>query len=41
MGFWTSRQIINYRKKEGIFKNNEFYIKWEEFINDPLYKKYF
>jgi hypothetical protein len=41
IGNWLSKQTINYRKKEGSFKNNEFYIKWTEFINDPIYKKYF
>jgi superfamily II DNA/RNA helicase len=41
IGNWLSKQTINYRKKEGIFKNNEFYIKWTEFINYDLYKKYF
>jgi hypothetical protein len=41
IGNWTSRQIINYKKKEGVLKSNEFYIKWTEFINDPMYKKYF
>lgn len=41
MGFWISNQTKNYRKKEGVLKNNELYIKWNEFINDPLYKKYF
>ncbi len=41
IGIWTSKQTKNYRKKECSFKNNELYIKWTEFINDGLYKKYF
>jgi len=39
LGNWISNQIKNYKKKIKIMKNNDIYIKWEEFITK--YKQYF
>jgi mevalonate pyrophosphate decarboxylase len=40
-GQWISNQQINYSKNEYIMKNQDIKKLWEEFINDPKYKKYF
>jgi superfamily II DNA or RNA helicase len=41
LGKWLSHQNINYINSEFIFKNKEIKIKWETFINNPKYNKYF
>jgi len=41
LGRWILHQIINYKKKTEIMSNESIYNKWTEFINDPLYEKYF
>jgi len=41
LGCWISTQSKNYNKKENIMNNEKIYNKWSNFINDPLYKKYF
>ena len=41
MDKWITRQITNYSKIEYIMKNDTIRLKWEEFINDIKYKKYF
>jgi hypothetical protein len=41
LGCWIFTQKINYKNKEKIMKNEEIYNKWNEFINDPMYLKYF
>jgi len=40
-GIWISSQQQKYKKKSQIMKNNKIYKMWNEFINDPIYKKYF
>jgi len=41
LGKWIGTQQTNYKNKINIMSNQEIYNKWTEFINDPLYKKYF
>ena len=41
LGSWSSTQITNYKKEEQIMKEPEIRKKWNEFINDNKYKKYF
>jgi hypothetical protein len=41
LGKFISHQIINYKKKVDIMKNNEIYNKWTEFINNEKFKHYF
>jgi hypothetical protein len=41
IGFWIYTQQQNYKNKENIMKIEEIYNKWNEFINDSKYKKYF
>jgi hypothetical protein len=41
LGNWVSAQQTNYNKKMKIMKNKIIYNKWEDFINDSKYKKYF
>jgi superfamily II DNA or RNA helicase len=41
LGIWISYQKTNYTKKQYIMKNQTIYRKWNNFINDPKYKKYF
>jgi superfamily II DNA or RNA helicase len=38
---WINTQNINYYKKQYNMKNQEIKKLWEEFINDPIYSKYF
>lgn len=38
---WYNSQIQNYNKKLQIMQDEEIYDKWEKFINDDKYKKYF
>ena len=38
---WIVTQQKNYKNKEKIMKNKEIYDKWTEFVNNPLYLKYF
>ena len=38
---WMSTQIINFKNKAHLMKNQEIYNLWNEFINDARYKKYF
>jgi len=38
LGLWIGTQQKNYKKKEGIMKNEEIYIKWTKFIDE--YKIY-
>jgi len=38
---WLYSQSRNYQKKTGIMKNKQIYDKWENFINDAKYQKYF
>jgi len=40
-GTWIGTQQDNYRNKTFIMKNEFIYKKWNEFINDNIYKKYF
>ncbi len=41
LGKWISHQNYNYSKKEHMMKNDIIRGKWEEFINDIKYNKYF
>jgi superfamily II DNA or RNA helicase len=41
LGKWVSTQVTNYNKKFKIMKTLDIYDKWTEFINSPLYLKYF
>jgi superfamily II DNA or RNA helicase len=41
MGIWLCCQVQNYDKKDRIMKDEDIRKKWEEFINDPEYNKYF
>ena len=41
LGGWITRQCLKYKNKEQIMTNQEIYNKWNAFINDPKYKKYF
>ena len=41
LGKWIGTQQTNYKNKINIMSNEEIYNKWNEFVNDPLYKKYF
>ena len=36
---WLSNQLINYKKKEQIMKNDEIYNEWTNFMNE--YQEYF
>ena len=38
---WISTQQKNYKKKQYIMSREDIKMKWEEFIGDPKYKKYF
>ena len=38
---WIQTQKQNYKNKQDIMKNESVYCKWTNFINDPLYIKYF
>ena len=38
---WIITQMMNYKKKQNIMKNDDIYNKWNEFINHEKYKKYF
>jgi len=38
---WMSTQIINFKNKAHLMKNQEIYNLWNEFINDIKFKKYF
>ena len=40
-GIWITRQIGNYKNRSGTMSKEEFRKKWEEFINDPKYSKFF
>jgi hypothetical protein len=41
MSRWIYRQYHNYKNKTSTMENIEVYNVWTEFINDPMYKKYF
>jgi len=41
LGTWTNTQQINYNKKKETMLNGKIYNKWNEFINNNKYKKYF
>jgi len=41
LGQWISDQIKNSKERKKIMKNDSIYNKWNEFINEPLYKEYF
>jgi superfamily II DNA or RNA helicase/CHASE3 domain sensor protein len=41
IGYWISDQIINYKNNQGNMKDENIRKKWERFINDDKYKKYF
>ena len=41
LGAWINTQENNYKKKINIMNNSEIYNRWNKFINDPLYLKYF
>lgn len=41
MGKWLSDQLLTYKKKERIMKNETIYKLWEDFIGDAKYKEYF
>ena len=41
IGKWITQQIVYYKKKDRIMKDDNISILWEEFINDIKYKKYF
>ena len=41
LGRWITKQQIDYNNKNKSMKNKEIHDIWTEFINDPLYKKYF
>jgi len=41
LGVWITCQCLKYKNKEQIMTNQEIYNKWNAFINDPKYKKYF
>jgi superfamily II DNA or RNA helicase len=38
---WIVHQVVNYKKKSEIMKNEEIYNKWTYFINDTKYSIYF
>jgi superfamily II DNA or RNA helicase len=38
---WISSQKDNYKTNDNIMKNKSYKKLWEDFINDPIYKKYF
>ncbi len=38
---WIYTQITNHKNKKKIMQNDNIYNKWNEFINNPKYKKYF
>jgi superfamily II DNA or RNA helicase len=41
LSHWITTQQVKYTQKKFIMKTKQIYKKWEEFINDPIYKKYF
>jgi len=41
LGRWISQQIVSYKKKDKIMKDPIIVKKFEEFIKNPLYSKYF
>ena len=41
LGKFLSNQITNFKKKNGIMKNEKIYNIWKKFINNEKYKKYF
>jgi superfamily II DNA or RNA helicase len=41
MGKWLTQQLVYYKKKVKIMKDDNIRILWEQFINDETYKKYF
>jgi hypothetical protein len=41
LGRWICHQITSSKGRENIMKNDIIYNKWNEFINNSLYKKYF
>ena len=41
MGKWLTQQLLYYKKKVKIMKDDNIRILWEQFINDETYKKYF
>ena len=41
LGKWISHQKTNYKNKSKIMSNNNIRLKWEQFINDQKYSKYF
>jgi tetrahydromethanopterin S-methyltransferase subunit F/predicted small secreted protein len=41
LGTWISTQLGNSKKKIQIMSNTSIYDKWNEFVNDIKYKKYF
>ncbi len=41
MNRWLSNQKINYNNRKANMNNYEIYKKWNDFINDNQYKKYF
>jgi len=40
-GRWINTQLNNFKNKEQIMKNDDIYIKWDEFVKDNKYKKFF
>ena len=38
---WIGTQIGNYKNNKHIMENDNIKKLWENFINDPIYKKYF
>ena len=41
LGSWLCHQTTNFKEKTQIIKNQNMYNKWNEFIDNPKYKKYF
>jgi superfamily II DNA or RNA helicase len=41
LGEWISTQLVSYKIKSSIMKNQKIYDQWTNFVNDDKYKKYF
>jgi hypothetical protein len=41
MGGWITNQNRNFNEKKGVMNNSNIYTVWQEFMNNPIYYKYF
>jgi superfamily II DNA or RNA helicase len=39
--YWTENQQRNFKNKTNIMKNDDIYNKWQDFVTNVIYKKYF